>query len=185
MILSKKVQQALNDTLVYHRHQKRKGTDIPYAAHPISLAVLLIDGKFSEEMVIAALLHDTIEDTSMTEEELKNRYGSRVYELVMACTEKDQSEPWEKRKLHTIEKFNYLDEEVKWILLVDKLHNLYSMVEQYKVVGDELWRFFSRGYEKQKWYYSELLKNFREYKPFKNHDLFNRFEECYKELFEE
>jgi len=73
MILSKKVQQALNDTLVYHRHQKRKGTDIPYAAHPISLAVLLIDGKFSEEMVIAALLHDTIEDTSMTEEELKNR----------------------------------------------------------------------------------------------------------------
>ncbi|MCH4887586.1 bifunctional (p)ppGpp synthetase/guanosine-3',5'-bis(diphosphate) 3'-pyrophosphohydrolase [Acidaminobacter sp. JC074] len=185
MILSNNVQKALNDTLVYHRHQKRKGTDIPYAAHPISLAVLLIDGKFSEEMVIAALLHDTIEDTSMTEAELKERYGQRVYDLVMACTEKDQSQPWEERKRHTIEKFHRLDEEAKWILLVDKLHNIYSMTEQYKLVGDRLWQFFSRGYDKQKWYYGELLKTFSQHKPFHNHDLLKRYEEFYLELFEE
>lgn len=185
MILSNNVQKALNDALVYHRHQKRKGTDIPYAAHPISLAVLLIDGKFSEDMVVAALLHDTIEDTSMTEDELRERYGQRVYELVMACTEKDQSQAWEERKRHTIDKFAKLDEEAKWILLVDKLHNLYSMTEQYKVVGDELWRFFSRGYDHQKWYYGELLRAFKSYHPFRRHDLFERFEEFYQELFED
>lgn len=184
MILSEKLQHALNDTLVLHKHQKRKGTVIPYASHPISLAMLLIDAKLKEEIVIAALLHDTIEDTELDEKSLRDKYGQEIYDLVMACTEKDQSQKWEIRKSHTIEKFPGLSEDAKWIVLVDKLHNLYSMYYQYQVVGDALWDNFSRGPEKQQWYYHTLLEKFRQEAQFKNHELLMKYEDFYQKLFE-
>lgn len=184
MILSEKVQSALNDTLVYHKHQKRKGTEIPYAAHPISLAMLLIENKLNEDLVVAALLHDTIEDTSMSPEYLRTVYGDKVYELVMAVTEMDQTEPWEIRKQHTIDKFPKLNNKAKWLVLVDKLHNLYSMVNQYKEIKDELWQYFSRGYEKQRWYYQSLLDLFLKEKSFENHELLTEYQRNFMILFE-
>jgi (p)ppGpp synthase/HD superfamily hydrolase len=185
MILSDKLQHALNDTLVLHRHQKRKGTEIPYASHPITLAMLLIDAKLDEDIVVAALLHDTIEDTSLEESELKAKYGQRVYDMVMACTEKDQSQQWEMRKKHTVSKFSLLSDDAKWIVLADKLHNLYSMSYQHNKIGDELWQFFSRGVEKQKWYYQSLLGEFKKVEAFKNSELLLLYEKLYIDLFED
>lgn len=184
MILSEKIQSALRDTLIYHQKQMRKGTSIPYAAHPISLAMLLIENKFSEDLVVAALLHDTIEDTSMTPDALRDAYGDVIYHLVMSVTEVDQSQPWELRKQHTLQKFPTLSLESKWLVFVDKLHNLYSMTSLYHVIGKDIWTHFSRGYEKQKWYYESLMKLFLKEKAFKNHELLKAYESNFKVLFE-
>jgi len=184
MVLSKRLQNALNDTLILHEKQKRKGTEIPYASHPISLAMLLLEHGLSEDIVIAALLHDTIEDTRLTEEALLDKYGKTVFDLVMSCTEKDQSQKWETRKEHTLEKFDYISQEAKWIVLVDKLHNIYSMYHQYLVEGEALWQHFSRGKDKQAWYYSNLLLKFQSVKAFENHQLLIQYQDLYKALFE-
>lgn len=184
MVLSKRLQNALNDTLILHEKQKRKGTVIPYASHPITLAMLLLEHDLEEDIIIAALLHDTIEDTILTEEALKGKYGQSVYDLVIACTEKDQSQKWEIRKQHTLDRFVSLDPKAKWIVLVDKLHNIYSMYHQYLVEGENLWQYFSRGKDKQTWYYKSLLTKFKTVEAFDNHQLLIEYEKLYMALFE-
>lgn len=183
MVLNKLIQEALHDTLKLHKTQLRKGTDIPYASHPITLAMLLIESGLEEKIIVAALLHDTIEDTDMTIHQLKTKYGEEITNMVLNCTEPDQSLKWEIRKQNTIEQFGEKPDDVKWVIIADKLHNLYSLKHQHDDMGDSLWQYFSRGYEQQKWYYSSLLNLFEQEEIFKNHALFKLYLELYIELF--
>jgi len=184
MVLNKIVQEALNDTLILHKRQKRKGTDIPYASHPITLAMLLLESGLSEVIVVAALLHDTIEDTELTVQDLRLKYGDEITEIVLQCTEPDQSLKWEIRKENTIRHFNKKNINAKWVTLADKLHNLYSLKHQHDEMGDNLWQYFSRGYDQQRWYYNALLVLFQSEDEFINHDLLKMYKSLYIELFE-
>ena len=80
-----------------HHSQVRKGTEIPYIVHPLAVAGLLIRSGCPEHMVIAALLHDVLEDTPVTVEEIRSHFGREVAELVMALSEPDKKAPWEER----------------------------------------------------------------------------------------
>lgn len=148
-----------------HQGTYRKGTVIPYILHPLETSVIASMMTDDEEILAAALLHDTIEDTEVTYEELKREFGKRVADLVAAESE-DKSRTWIERKGHTLERLKTADMEEKILTLADKLSNIRSLARDYLLVGDELWqRFNMKDKEKQAWYYVsmiDLLKDLNE-----------------------
>ena len=100
---SSKLYDAIELAARAHHNQVRKGTEIPYIVHPLAVAGWLIRAQCPETLVIAALLHDVLEDTPLTIEELRFHFGREVVELVTALSEPDKKAPWEERKTHTIE----------------------------------------------------------------------------------
>lgn len=139
-----------------HRGQFRKGSGIPYISHPRAVARILSDAGCSEELVAAGILHDTVEDTSLTLDYIRERFGNKVAKIVQGCSEPDKSLPWEQRKQHTVEFLKTAPLEVRTVTCADKLHNLLSIIADYEVMGDDVWDRFSRGRDAQEWYYREL-----------------------------
>ena len=139
-----------------HSGQFRKGSDIPYISHPRAVARILSDAGCSEEMVVAGILHDTVEDTSLTLDYIREKFGSGVAQIVQGCSEPDKSLPWEQRKQHTVEFLKTASLEVRAVTCADKLHNLLTIIADYELVGDNVWDRFSRGKGAQEWYYREL-----------------------------
>lgn len=144
-----------------HHHQVRKGTEIPYIVHPLAVASMLIRIKTPEPVVIAALLHDVLEDTPVTVEEILGQFGPEVADLVAAVSEPDKSASWEDRKSHTIE---YLEkranDDMLLIALADKLDNIRAIREGLEIDGEKFWDRFNRPREKQQWYYQRLASVF-------------------------
>lgn len=141
-----------------HDGQKRKSTETPYITHPYAVGMLLLREKCSEEAVAAGILHDTLEDTSVTYEELLDEFGERVAKLVLAASEPDKSLPWEERKEQTIQTLKEVGLEELQIITADKLHNLRSIRGDLERNGEEIWSRFKRGREKQRWYYASIVK---------------------------
>ncbi len=140
-----------------HHNQVRKGTEIPYVVHPLAVAAGLIRLECPEHTVIAALLHDVLEDTSVSAEEIRSRFGPEVAALVQGLSEPDKKAAWEERKEHTI---RYLggpaSEDVLLVALADKLDNIRAIREGLESDGEAFWRRFNRPREKQRWYYENL-----------------------------
>jgi hypothetical protein len=141
-----------------HRNQTRKSTDIPYITHPFAVGMLLQKANCQEEVIAAGILHDTLEDTETTFEELSERFGIRVANLVRAASENDKSLPWEVRKQHTIEMFKEATLEEIQVIVADKLHNLRSIRNDLNLDGDLIWQRFNRGKRDQHWYYASIVK---------------------------
>lgn len=141
-----------------HRGQRRKITGEPYFSHPFNVARILQQAGFGTDVVVAGLLHDVVEDTPITIEEIETEFGKHVAQLVAAHTEnKDLS--WEERKAHTIEVVRNGSLEEKAIIVADKLDNLTSVKYALSSEGDRVWNYFKRGYSLQKWYNQSVVKN--------------------------
>ncbi|MFW6308908.1 MAG: HD domain-containing protein [bacterium] len=177
------LQQALRIAAVYHKGQKRKGSDVPYIIHPVEVGMILQENGAGIDLVVAGLLHDILEDTEMTEEKLVELFDEEIVRLVKGASEKlvarDQT-PWEERKQHTIDSLKTADRDIKLITCADKLSNCRSMAIDYKKVGDKLWTRFSRGYEKQKWYYENVLVSLED---LQGESMYKEFQEIVKSLF--
>jgi (p)ppGpp synthase/HD superfamily hydrolase len=148
----------------FHARQKRKGTRIPYIAHPLAVASIVLEYGGKEDEAIAALLHDVIEDGGgkRAREEIRLLFGSNVVEIVDGCSDTDETPkpPWKPRKIAYITR---LPQESKSVLLVsaaDKLHNARAILADYRVLGEKLWERFKGGRESL-WYYHELVKAFK------------------------
>lgn len=104
------VSKALLFATEHHQHQHRKGTKIPYMAHLLNVCKLLAENECSDEILVAALLHDVVEDTDVTIEEVEEKFGGHVADIVKGATELDKLEKkaiekessWQERKTHTI-----------------------------------------------------------------------------------
>lgn len=142
-----------------HEYQVRKGTGLPYIEHPTRVAALLMEMHASCDMVTAGFLHDVVEDTDRTTEEIAKMFGPAVAKLVDAVTE-NKNETWEERKHKTIKGLKTADYAVVRLSLADKLDNLRSIADDYARSGDNVWLRFSRPFEKQKWYYTGLARAF-------------------------
>ena len=144
-----------------HRHQVRKGTDVPYIVHPVGVMLLLEHaGETDPELLAAALLHDTLEDAGVTLAELSQRFGPRVADIVAGCTEPDHgSAPWETRKQHTVASLRDAPRDVQLVSAADKLHNLTSMRVEHVEQGDLLWQRFHRGRASIEWYYRAIANS--------------------------
>ncbi|MCS6829051.1 MAG: HD domain-containing protein [Armatimonadota bacterium] len=146
-----------------HGQQVRKGTRVPYVLHPLNVGYLLLQHGCSEPVAAAGFLHDTLEDTATTVEDLRERFGERVAWLVQQVTEPDRSEPWEARKRHTVERLQRVeDREVLLVACADKLDNLQMMREGIRVYGVEFWERFRAPMPAQKWYYTTLAEVFQQ-----------------------
>ena len=153
-----KVFQAIELAARAHRGQLRKGSGVPYLVHPLNVAKLLILEGCEEEIVVAGLLHDTVEDTDMELVDIEAAFGSRVSELVAGASEPDKKATWEVRKQHTIDSIAQMRADVLWIICADKLDNARSLREDLARIGPELWTHFNRDKASQAWYYWSLLQ---------------------------
>lgn len=141
-----------------HAGQVRKLSNEPYIIHPLQVAKTLEEAGFCEELVIAALLHDTVEDTDTTIEQIEKEFGSKVAHYVSAHTE-DKTKKWEERKQHTLELVKEAPLEVKALIVADKWDNLKSMTAGHELLGSEIWNCFKRGLDSQEWYIRGVAMN--------------------------
>jgi (p)ppGpp synthase/HD superfamily hydrolase len=145
-----------------HQNQARKGKDIPYIIHPLAVGIILAKAGCSNDVIIAGILHDTVEDTSITLDYLRNTFGEKISAIVEGVSEPDKSLPWEERKRHTHDFLKQASPEVKFVALADKLNNMRSIASDYLETGEEVWKRFNRGKEAQKWYYQALVRVLRD-----------------------
>jgi len=152
------LQEAIQVAAVAHGDQKRKGTNIPYITHPFMVAMILSQAGYSENVIVAGVLHDTIEDTDLTLDYISNRFNTRIADIVEGCSEEQHGTlPWKARKQHTIEYLKTASCEVRAVACADKLHNVRSMVADYQEQGELLWDRFNAGRDEQEWYYRGLV----------------------------
>ncbi|WP_462406714.1 HD domain-containing protein [Gracilibacillus sp. Marseille-QA3620] len=144
-----------------HDGQTRKLTGKPMIGHPIRVAETLRKAGFSEEVIAAGYLHDTVEDTPVTMEEIKREFGERVAEVVAGNTE-NKAHSWHDRKQHTIEAIKTAPLEVKALVVADKLDNLRSLAEDINDAGEGIWAKFKKGRDEQKWYFTGVAKHMRD-----------------------
>lgn len=142
-----------------HQGQMRKGTQIPYITHLLTTMNYCLQLTDDKDVLMAAILHDTIEDTDTTYEDILHHFGSRIADYVREETEnKRENLPaestWEIRKRETIEHLRTASIEVKMLVLSDKTANAESMLREWRRIGDRIWGKFNQSdKEKQAWYY--------------------------------
>lgn len=133
---SYRIEQAIRAAAVLHREQSRKGSmPFPYVTHLFSVAMILTDYTKDEDIIIAALLHDTVEDTDYTLDELQEDFGGKVREIVETISEpthiKERKLPWTERKEVYAKQLKKGSTEAIMVAAADKLHNFRSVVEEY------------------------------------------------------
>jgi (p)ppGpp synthase/HD superfamily hydrolase len=154
MIIYKAIQTAIKA----HEHQLRKLDNDVYVAHPLEVGVILAKHNLSDEVIVAGILHDTVEDTSLTIDQIESDFGSSVSQYVKFCSELNKGDSWKKRKLDYLSKLDDAPIEVLYIVCVDKLTNIQSIHRNFDVYGPNIWEKFNAGYEEQKWYYTAILE---------------------------
>ncbi|RSD29058.1 HD domain-containing protein [Mesobacillus subterraneus] len=153
------IEKALQIAAAAHEGQYRKNTKIPYIAHPVAVGMILQKAGYSDDLVAAGILHDTVEDTGLTMEDIEREFGRNIAEIVAGCSEPDKSLSWEDRKEHTIEFLRNAPEEIRVVACADKLHNIRSIRLDIEQNGEEVWSRFKRGREQQEWYYRNVIES--------------------------
>lgn len=159
----------LDEAIVFavnaHSGYMRKGSKIPYILHPLEAAAIVAAITEDERVIAAAVLHDVVEDTYVTIEEVKEKFGCFVAGLVAAETEnkregESKEETWRIRKQETIDHLMYSpSREVKILTLGDKLSNMRAIYKDHKAVGNEVWlRFNQKDSNEHAWYYKAVLE---------------------------
>ncbi|NMD70386.1 bifunctional (p)ppGpp synthetase/guanosine-3',5'-bis(diphosphate) 3'-pyrophosphohydrolase [Bacillus sp. DNRA2] len=151
------IDKALQIASIAHEHQYRKGTKIPYITHPIAVGMILLKAGYGDEVVAAGILHDTIEDTNVSVDEIEAEFGKTIAEIVMGCSEPDKSLSWHERKVHTIQFLKTASPNVRAVACADKLHNVRSIIDDIEREGETVWTRFNAGKEQQDWYYQSLV----------------------------
>ena len=143
-----------------HMGQVRKSEpDKPMIIHPIGVGMLLEEYGCDDFVVAAGYLHDVVEDTNYTIEDIKNKFGEEVANLVMGASEPDKSLSWEERKKHTILETKQLPFRNKLVICADKINNLEDLMLKFQKSGKRDFSAFKRGEDDQKWYYTSLYES--------------------------
>ena len=161
----------------YARHihiERRKGTNIPYMAHLLGVASLVMGEAghavfpVTEDMVIAALLHDAAEDHGglVRLKDIEHNFGSNVARMVEGLSDSlteypGKKQSWQQRKEMYIERLREEPADVQLISAADKLYNARAILEDYRQIGARVWERFKRGRREQIWYFDELLAIFK------------------------
>jgi len=152
--------------------ERRKGTGIPYMAHLLGVAALVMGEAghvpVTEDMVIAALLHDAAEDHGGQPRlvDIEHNFGAEVARMVDGLSDSLAEDPnnkagWEERKKQYVTRLAGEPADVQLISAGDKLYNARAILDDYRKIGPEVWARFKRGRDAQIWYFRELLKVFK------------------------
>nr|WP_304259827.1 HD domain-containing protein [Phascolarctobacterium succinatutens] len=154
--------ELLNDAIAYaatmHRNGLRKGTTMPYIVHPLEVMHILEVMTGDKHLMAAGVLHDVVEDTSATLEDVYAKFGDDIGTLVEGHTEKHKEDPWEKRKEEALAHLAKADAREQKLVLADKLANMRAIARDYAKYGEDLWQRFKRGKDIQSWYYHAAVK---------------------------
>ena len=159
------VSEAIAFAVRAHDGMRRKKSEAPYILHPMEAAVIVGTMSDDQNLIAAAALHDVVEDAGVTIEEIEEKFGKRVRELVGSETEDKRadlppSDPWRIRKEESLAVLKNTDDiGVLMVWLGDKLANMRSIYRDWKVEGDAMWqRFNQKNVNEQAWYYSSIVK---------------------------
>lgn len=157
------IERAIQYAVFAHAGTTRKGKRYrPYILHPVEVMTIVSSMTDDKEVIAAAVLHDTVEDTSIKAEDIERVFGKRVMELVMAESEDKMVDlpataSWKQRKQATIDHLGTLSRDEKLICLGDKLANIREMKRDYDKLGDKLWkRFNQKDKNEHAWYYRSI-----------------------------
>jgi GTP pyrophosphokinase len=160
---------ALVYAALLHREQVRKGSGVPYVTHLLAVAAIVGEHGGSEDEVIAALLHDAVEDQGGQArlDEIRARFGDAVAEIVWGCTDADAipKPPWRERKEIYVAHLAEASPSIRLVSSADKLHNARSILSDLRVLGPAVWDRFTGGREGTLWYYRALVDAFLRLSP--------------------
>lgn len=175
----KEIEKACELAHRLHDGQLRKGTKTPYFEHLAGVALLVKNAGGSNNQVIAAFLHDSLEDQrdKISPEELADKFGKTVAHIIKDCTEDKSIKDWNMRKVKKLSHFESqeLNPLSPLVALCDKLHNAESIIMDFQLVGDSVWDRFKMGKKDTVWWY---VSNLRILKPHFGHNdpMLKRFE---------
>ena len=144
-----------------HSGTERRGKAYPYIIHPMEAVSIVATITNDPEMLAATMLHDTVEDTDVTIEQIRELFGQRVADLVQHETAPlDESMPWREKKAAQIKQLSDAPYDCKVVALGDKLSNMRGIAWDYRKMGDEVWKLFHapNGKTDVEWYYRSLGK---------------------------
>lgn len=159
-------QEALTYACRLHRSQYRKRTRIPYMAHLLAVAGLVLEYGGDEDLAIAALLHDAVEDRGgrKTLAQIRRRFGDRVAAIVAECSDRltVRKPSWEKRKRAYLAHLETAPDGALLVSLADKVNNATAIVRDQGRIGDRVWLRFGGRKRRTLWYYRSLAEAFRQ-----------------------
>jgi len=165
-ILSPRFEGALVYAAQLHADQVRKGTKVPYIAHLLGVASIVLEHGGNEDEAIAALLHDAVEDQGgdATRQQIRRRFGDEVTKIVDGCTDSDvlPKPPWKSRKQAHIAHLGVASRSISLVSAADKLHNARAILADYRRLGEALWDRFTGGKGGTLWYYRSLVGVYRQ-----------------------
>lgn len=157
--LTPRLLKAINIASVAHKDHTRKGSGIPYVSHLFGVMYLLSQVTDDEDVLIAGLLHDVLEDVpeNYSREQMEADFGPKVVEIVLGVTKDESLGDWQQRSDAYIAHLrNVASDESVMVSCADKLHNLKSILDDHALIGDELWGRFNSGKESQQWWYRQI-----------------------------
>lgn len=170
MLLTPKIEQAIVRSAILHKDQKRKVSGIPYIIHPYTVAFMLAQHTADEDIIAAGLLHDVLEDVAhYSAQDLTEEFGERVCRIVREVSEEYTFEErmnhslrkngnWQGRKAQYLVALACDSEEALLVAAADKLHNLHSFLNDYRVYGDQVWHSLGSTSEQMVWFYGEVTR---------------------------
>lgn len=163
--LGTRLQRAFRYAADKHAGQTRKQSAVPYLSHLMAVTSLVLEGGGDEDMAIAALLHDVVEDCGGMPRlrEIRRRFGARVAKIVEGCTDSfsDPKLEWVVRKTEYLQRLKHEDAETRLVSAADKLHNVRTVLADYRQDGESIWKRFRGGREGTLWYYRALSDEFQ------------------------
>lgn len=165
MIYTSKIQQVILLAIETHeinKKQKRKGKDIPYITHPLTVGLILSRAGASEDVVISGILHDTIEDSDdehkITKEIISEKFGENVSNLVLSITEENKELPWEERKAIALEHINDFSNDSVLLKSADLISNVSEIKDDYDTIGNDVFNRFNAKKDKTLWNYTKVAE---------------------------
>jgi len=167
--LGPRLQGAFRYAAEKHDGQTRKQSAVPYISHLMAVASLVLEAGGDEDMAIAALLHDVVEDCGGMPRmrEVRKQFGPRVAEMVEGCTDSfgEPKPEWLERKKDYLREVKHADVETRLVSASDKLHNVRTILADYRKDGEAIWTRFNGGREGTLWYYRALSDEYRRRSP--------------------
>jgi (p)ppGpp synthase/HD superfamily hydrolase len=178
-----KIEYAIYYATKAHKNQRRKIEDVDMIFHPFTVGMILERNGCDEDIVAAGILHDVVEDTNHSFEDIEREFGKKVREYVYDASEPDKSLEWEERKKHTIMHIKKAPLASKLIVACDKINNLEDLSDSIELYGEEkAWNSLKRNKHKQKWYYTSVYESCIEGVN-KEHPIFKRYKRILEKLF--
>lgn len=178
-----KIEDAIYFATKAHKGQKRKLENIDMIFHPFTVGMMLQRNGCDENIVSAGILHDVVEDTQYSFDDIENEFGKEIRNYVYDASEPDKTLEWKKRKEHTIEHIKQAPLGSKLIVACDKINNLEDLLDNIKKNGKErAFKILYGNENMQKWYYSNVY-NSCIYGVDENNPIFKRYKEILEKIF--